>query len=64
MKTTDMAATAPSAFRFDHLNLHATADAPLRLFSDVMGCKTYRSRQARAAVAVKALPTSHGRGES
>lgn len=29
-----------AAFRFDHLNLHASASAPaLRLFSDVMGFK-------------------------
>ena len=35
-----MTATAGAAFRFDHLNLHAAADAPpLRLFSDVMGFK-------------------------
>lgn len=35
-----MTATTCDAFRFDHLNLHATANAPpLRLFSDVMGFK-------------------------
>lgn len=35
-----MTAPACAVFRFDHLNLHATANArPLRLFSDVMGFK-------------------------
>jgi catechol 2,3-dioxygenase-like lactoylglutathione lyase family enzyme len=38
---TDMTSTIPAAFRFDHINLHAMADAPLlRLFSDVMGFKS------------------------
>lgn len=34
---------APSGFRFDHINLHATADAPMqRLFGDVMGLRDGR----------------------
>lgn len=68
-----MAATTPAAFRFDHINLHATADAPpLRLFSDVMGFRPgwrppfpfpgqwFYDERSQAALHLVGAPASQG----
>ena len=62
-----------AAFRFDHLNLHAAANAPaLRLFSDVMGFKPgwrppfpfpgrwLYDERGQAALHLVDAPASHG----
>lgn len=64
-----------AAFRFDHLNLHAAANAPaLRLFSDVMGFKPgwrppfpfpgrwLYDERGQAAQHLVDAPASHGDG--